>query len=44
MRFPPVTAAVIGRLWPAFALIAAFLVLAPAFAQAQGGSARPRPG
>ena len=37
MRFPPVTAAVIGRLWPAFALIAAFLVLAPAFAQAQGG-------
>ena len=40
MRFPPVTAAVIGRLWPVFALLALILTClfaAPAFAQGRGG-------
>jgi hypothetical protein len=36
MRFPPVTAAVIGRLWPVVALILTCVVAAPALAQGQG--------
>ena len=38
MRFPPVTAAVIGRLWPVVALILTCVVAAPALAQGQGNA------